>query len=125
VETNATRIPTPAFADAVDQFNISPKLANSGMPESLRLNDSALRFFATTPKAWFKFVVASPTDLAEIKMLQSRHEIPHERILLMPEGRTATELDHTAPMLAELCRELGFRFCDRLHIRLWGDKRGV
>jgi hypothetical protein len=30
-----------------------------------------------------------------------------------------------APAIAELCRQHGFRFCDRLHIRLWGDKRGV
>lgn len=125
VETNATRIPSPAFADAVDQFNVSPKLANAAMPESLRLNNQALDFFATSPKAWFKFVVSSPADLAEIKMLHSRYEIPSQRILLMPEGRTAAELDRAAPQLAELCRELGFRFCDRLHIRLWGDRRGV
>jgi 7-carboxy-7-deazaguanine synthase len=43
----------------------------------------------------------------------------------MPEGRTAAELDRTAPWLAAICRDLGFRFCDRLHIRLWGDRRGV
>jgi 7-carboxy-7-deazaguanine synthase len=125
VETNATRVPSPAFAESVDQFNVSPKLSNAGMPESLRLNQAALRFFAASPKAWFKFVVCAPADLTEIKMLQSRHDIPPGRILLMPEGRTAVELDQSAPQLADLCRELGFRFCDRLHIRLWGDRRGV
>jgi organic radical activating enzyme len=125
VETNATRIPSPAFVEAVDQFNVSPKLSNAGMPESLRLNHEALRFFAASSKAWFKFVVSSPADLAEIKMLQARYLIPPDRIMLMPEGRTAADLDRSAPQLAELCRELGFRFCDRLHIRLWGDKRGV
>jgi organic radical activating enzyme len=125
VETNGTRLPSPAFAAAADQFNVSPKLSNSGMPESLRLADDALRFFAANPKAWFKFVVAAPQDLAEIKSLQCRHEIPPGRILLMPEGRTAPELDRTAPWLAEICRDLGFRFCDRLHVRLWGDRRGV
>jgi iron complex transport system ATP-binding protein len=35
------------------------------------------------------------------------------------------ELDRHAPWLAETCRDLGFRFCDRLHVRLWGDRRGV
>lgn len=125
VETNATQVPSPAFADAVDQFNVSPKLANAGIPESLRLNNEALHFFAASPKAWFKFVVSSPADLAEIKMLQIRHEIAPQRMLLMPEGRTSVELDRTAPQLAGICRELGFRFCDRLHIRLWGDIRGV
>ena len=125
VETNATRVPCPALAEAVDQFNVSPKLSNAGMPESMRLNDEALRYFAASPKAWFKFVVSSPDDLAEIKILELNHAIPHERILLMPEGRTAVELDQTAPWLAETCREQGYRFCDRLHIRLWGDRRGV
>lgn len=125
VETNATRIPSPAFGAAIDQFNVSPKLANSGMAESLRLVPEVLQFFAGLPTAWFKFVVSQPGDLAEIQTLRTRFSIPADRILLMPEGRTAAELDRTAPQLAELCRDLGFRFCDRLHIRLWGDLRGV
>lgn len=125
VETNATRIPSPAFAEAVNQFNVSPKLTNSGVSESLRLNEAALEYFAHSPEAWFKFVVAQPADLIEIQSLRTRFEIPHSRILLMPEGRNSAELDHTAPWLAETCRDLGFRFCDRLHIRLWGDRRGV
>jgi len=125
VETNATRIPCPEFAAAVDQFNVSPKLANAGMAETLRLQPDALRFFAGSPVSWFKFVVATPADLAEIQTLRARFNIPRERILLMPQGRSAAELDRTAPWLAQLCRDLGFRFCDRLHIRLWGERRGV
>lgn len=125
VETNGTRIPSPAFHEAVNQFNVSPKLANAGMPESLRLNAAALRFFAASPKAWFKFVVAEPTDLEEIEALLTAHALPRSRVLLMPEGRTCADLDRHAIWLAETCRDRGFRFCDRLHIRLWGDKRGV
>jgi organic radical activating enzyme len=125
VETNATRIPSPAFADAVDQFNVSPKLANAGMPEPLRIHPEALAFFAACPKAWFKFVVARPGDLVEIQSLRTRFGIPAARMLLMPEGRTSGELDRAAPWLAGVCRDLGFRFCDRLHVRLWGDRRGV
>ncbi len=125
VETNGTRMPSAEFHEAVDQFNVSPKLGNAGMPESLRLNAQALEFFAASPKAWFKFVVASPPDLQEIQELCSSHRIPRQRVLLMPEGRTCGELDRHAPWLAETCRDLGFRFSDRLHIRLWGDKRGV
>jgi len=125
LETNATRIPSAELAAAVDQFNVSPKLANSGVPEALRLHPAALEFFASSPLAYFKFVVASPTDLAEIQTLRTRFGIPPERTLLMPEGRSSAELDRSAPQIAALCRDLGFRFCDRLHIRLWGDRRGV
>ena len=125
VETNATRCPSPEFAAAVDQFNTSPKLSNSGVNESLRLQPAALAWFATSPKAWFKFVVAQAADLTEIQHLRERFMLPAERILLMPEGRTAADLDRTARWLADHCRASGFRFCDRLHIRLWGDRRGV
>ncbi|MES2438268.1 MAG: 7-carboxy-7-deazaguanine synthase QueE [Verrucomicrobiota bacterium] len=125
VETNGTRIPSPAFHEAVDQFNVSPKLSNAGMPESLRLNAEALAFLASSPKAWFKFVVAEPADLEEIKALLTTHAIPGSRVLLMPEGRTSDELDRSSDWLAAVCRDGNFRFCDRLHIRIWGDRRGV
>lgn len=125
VETNGTRLPSAAFHEAVNQFNVSPKLANSGMAAALRLKADALAFFANSPKAWFKFVVAEPADLEEIQILRDTYQLPHQRVLLMPEGRTSAELDRHAAWLAEVCRDRGFRFCDRLHIRLWGDKRGV
>jgi len=125
VETNGTRIPSPDFHAVVNQFNVSPKLANAGMPGLLRLNGAALRFFAGSPKAWFKFVVAEPEDLEEIEALCAAQGLPRQRVLLMPEGRTCAELDRYSVWLAETCRDRGFRFCDRLHIRLWGDKRGV
>jgi organic radical activating enzyme len=125
VETNGTRTPSPAFAEAIDQFNVSPKLSNSGVKTSLRLVPDTLRFFASSPKSWFKFVISCMADLDEVLALQNEFSIPASRILLMPEGRTAAELDTTAADIAELCRTHGFRFCDRLHIRLWGDKRGV
>ena len=125
VETNATRIPSPEFAAALDQFNVSPKLANSGLAESLRLHPEALLYFANSPKAWFKFIVNDPLDLAEIQALQVRFGIPQERLLVMPEGRNAADLDRSAAWLAARCRDLGWRYCDRLHIRLWGERRGV
>ena len=125
VETNGTRIPSPEFHEAVDQFNVSPKLANAGMPESLIRNSAALGFFAHSSKAWFKFVVAAPADMREIETLCLAHGISRQRILLMPEGRVSAELDRSSTWLADVCRDGGYRFCDRLHIRIWGDKRGV
>jgi organic radical activating enzyme len=125
VETNATRSPSPEFAAAIDQFNVSPKLSNSGITEPLRLHPETLRFFANSPKAWFKFVVASPGDLAEIQTLRVRFAIQPERLLLMPAARNRAQLDASAPWLAQLCRDLGWLYGDRLHIRLWDERRGV
>ena len=125
VETNGTQLPSLEFYQAIAQFNVSPKLSNAGMSEVLRVRPKVLEFFAKSAKSWFKFVVSSPADLAEIQALARTYALEKCRIILMPEGRTSAELDLTAPWLADVCREHGYRFSDRLHIRLWGDKRGV
>ena len=46
-------------------------------------------------------------------------------IMLMPEGSTNEQLEKIQLECANVCIERGWRFADRLHIRLWGDKRGV
>ncbi len=125
VETNGTRVPAPAFDAAIAQFNVSPKLAHSGMDEVLRIVPAALQHFARHPRAWFKFVAASPADLATIEELAARFNLPPDRIVLMPEGRTAAGLDRISADLAAAVLERGWRFSDRLHVRLWGDRRGV
>ena len=125
VETNGTRLPQPELDAAVNQFNVSPKLANSGMNAATRLVSDALEHFAHSAKAWFKFVASQPGDLEEIAHIAETHGIRSERILLMPEGRTAEQLDRNGPALADQCLQRGWRFCDRLHVRLWGDQRGV
>ncbi|MGB6220715.1 7-carboxy-7-deazaguanine synthase QueE [Haloferula sp.] len=125
VETNATRMPSAEFSDAVNQFNVSPKLANSGMDEAIRIMPDVLQHLATNPKAWFKFVATSSADLEEIELLAKRFALPPGRVLLMPEGRTSAELDRHGSKLAAAALARGWRYCDRLHVRLWGDKRGV
>lgn len=125
VETNGTIVPDAAFDQGIDQFNVSPKLANSGIAADLRLKPDALSFFTQSPKAWFKFVVAEPADLDQIDDLAHRFKIPAERLILMPEGRSVEDLDRRAAWLAPICRDRGFRFGDRLHIRLWGDQPGT
>lgn len=125
IETNGTILPGADFLGAISQMNVSPKLANSRMSEELRLKPIVLAGLAVTGKAWFKFVVRDERDIGEIRVLLERAGIPEERVILMPEGRSVEVLDHTAQWLAERCRDLGFRFSDRLHVRLWGDRRGV
>jgi organic radical activating enzyme len=125
IETNGTVMPGAGFLGLIGQMNVSPKLANSGMSEDLRLKPTVLTGLAATGKAWFKFVVRDERDISEIRVLLDRAEIPGNRVILMSEGRTVEALDKTAAWLAERCRDLGFRFSDRLHVRLWGDRRGV
>ncbi|MDE0826763.1 MAG: 7-carboxy-7-deazaguanine synthase QueE [Akkermansiaceae bacterium] len=124
VETNGTLTPSSELDALITQYNVSPKLANSGNDQKLRLKEDALTFFASSPKAWFKFVVSAPEDLAEIQDLQSRLALDPDRIFLMPEGRSPEDLALRTAWLVDLCRDQGYRFSQRLHLALWGPKRG-
>ncbi|MEP7216842.1 MAG: 7-carboxy-7-deazaguanine synthase QueE [Anaerolineaceae bacterium] len=124
VETNGTVLPT-GLEGVIDQFNVSPKLLHSGNEGLARLRPEPLRWFANDARAFFKFVVQGESDLVEIEALCSQYAVPSERVVLMPEGRTADELRERSPWLAEICTQRGYRFSTRLHILIWGDKRGV
>lgn len=124
IETNGTIQPTVDLDELAFQYNVSPKLANSGNAEQLRRCEKALRWFAKSPKAWFKFVVAARTDLEEIRELENRFTLKRDRIILMPEGRNPETLRERRPWLADICLEHGYRFSDRLHVELWGNLRG-
>lgn len=125
VETNGTLLPSSEFDHEVDQYNVSAKLANSGNDLASRRRDRALKFFAQSKKAWFKFVISKDSDLQEIEEIIQQFDIPKQRVLLMPEGRTQEDLQQRRLWLADLCRDHNYRYSDRLHIQLWGSKRGV
>jgi organic radical activating enzyme len=108
----------------VDQWNVSIKLAHSGVPEERRIRPQAIRDFVAGD-AWFKFVVAQPADVDEVLELQKRFSLPQERILLMPEGIERGALLDRSRWVWEACQSHGFRFSPRLHILLFGAKRGV
>ena len=124
VETNGTIAPGE-LTSFVAQWNVSPKLHHAGNEGLRTIVPEALRDFAARESAFFKFVVQHEADLAEVEALRNEYGIPASRVVLMPEGRTAAELTARSPRLAEACTERGYRFSSRLHILIWGDKRGV
>ena len=123
VETNGTVAPPPALA--VDQWNVSPKLAHSGNARDLAIRADALAAFAALGHAWFKFVISEPGDVDEVLALAAAHAIAPSRIFLMPEGRDSAALRTRAKWLADVCMAHGFALSDRLHIHLFGDTRGT
>ena len=125
VETNGTIAPPPALDRHIAQYNVSPKLAHSGNPAALALLPERLAAWAADPRAWFKFVIERPEDIAEVRALQREHAIPSARIFLVAEGRVGATLDARARWLAPLCLDSGFAYSDRLHIHLYGDTRGT
>jgi organic radical activating enzyme len=123
VETSGILEP-PASVDGGIQWNVSLKLAGSGVPESVRINPAAIRAFRAR-RAWWKLVVSEPDEIGEVLQLAERFALPRERVLLQPEGLRAEELAARTPWVVELCKAHGFRFSPRLHILIWGPRRGV
>ena len=121
VETAGTAMP-PGLP--VDQWNVSLKLAHSGVPLERRLIAAAIERFRDLG-AWFKFVVGDERDLDEVLAIQSRHALPSDRILLMPLGLRREEQQALMPDVISWCTRHGFRFSPRLHILVWGPRRGV
>jgi 7-cyano-7-deazaguanosine (preQ0) biosynthesis protein QueE len=121
VETAGTIAPT--LGTLVDQWNVSPKLANSGNPVERRYKPEVLRAFEATGRAIFKFVACELSDLGEIAAIVDECRLTD--IWVMPEGRDAATLEKHSTLLADEVVARGWNLTTRLHILLWGDKRGV
>jgi 7-carboxy-7-deazaguanine synthase len=122
---------------ACDLASLSPKLANSTpyqredgrfaeMHDQRRLRPDVIRAFMAHSDYQLKFVVDQPGDVAEVlAVLEKLPGLDRAKVLLMPQGVTHDELDRRAGWVAELCKEHGFRYCPRLHIELYGNRRGT
>lgn len=124
IETSGTIEPIPDLATHIDQWNVSPKLANSGNKPSARLRTGPLTWFAACDRAQFKFVVVSEADLLEVLEISTRFEVSRDRITVMPEGTNAETLTARSGWLVDRAREAGLRFGTRLHVYIWGAERG-
>ncbi|PYT26019.1 MAG: radical SAM protein [Acidobacteria bacterium] len=117
---------------ACDLMSISPKLANStpegswaAQHDRLRFQPDVLRRLMSAYDYQLKFVVAQPEDLEEIQQMLDRLGADHDKVILMPEGVDASVLRERSLWLAEIAKREGFRFSPRLHVDLWGNRRGI
>ncbi len=136
IETAATLEPSGI---ACDLASLSPKLSHSTplpgeIGEGWRARHEAARLRPRVIDAWLrdydcqlKFVVKNPRDLDEIDALLDslKVPVPAHQILLMPEALSVAEMEAHEQWLAGLCKERGFRYGDRLHLRLYGNTRGT
>jgi 7-carboxy-7-deazaguanine synthase len=136
IETAGT---VPPGELAYDLASISPKLSGSvpseaeaggawvARHEATRLQPAVLGEWLRAGDFQLKFVVGSRAELGEIRTLLHAVgvAIPPHKVLLMPEGVDPSRLRAAAVEVAEWCKETGFRFCDRLHVHLYGNTRGT
>jgi 7-carboxy-7-deazaguanine synthase len=125
IETAGTLVPSEEMVKLVRTWNVSAKLANSGNSFSARHRAQPLTRFAQMENAFFKFVMQSENDIQEVLNLVNEFRIPNTRVLLMPEATDPADLEKKSDWLVRLCIQHQFRLSYRLHVALWGNKRGV
>ncbi len=124
IETNGTLAPGPTLLARVDQWNVSPKLANAGDPAEKRLKTEVLLDLSASGRAYMKLVVATAADLVEAEALIAATAWPRERVLLMPQAATREELQSRASLVRAEALARGLGYSSRLHIERWNGERG-
>lgn len=115
-----------------DLMSISPKLSNStpegnfaAQHDRLRIQPHVLSELMSVYDHQLKFVITRPEDIEEVRALCRELAADPSRVILMPEGVDPERLKERALWLVEVCKEEGFRFSPRLHVDLYGNRRGV
>jgi 7-carboxy-7-deazaguanine synthase len=135
IETNGT-----IYKQTSANFlSISPKLSSASFSNNERFlrqqqknrrNMEALIKHIESPHQ-LKFVVNTVEDVEEVKLyvkeLESRLNRPYDQsnIYLMPQGVTEEQFDQRMSWIVEAVRQHGWNLSDRLHIRIWGNKRAI
>ncbi|MBI3060116.1 MAG: 7-carboxy-7-deazaguanine synthase QueE [Deltaproteobacteria bacterium] len=122
---------------ACDLISMSPKLSNSTpwkrgrgrfakMHEEHRLNLPVIEKFMVGYDYQLKFVVERKRDFSEIQKILSRlKNVDVNRVLVMAQSRTKKELREKELWIVDLCKAHGLRYTPRLHIELYGNRRGT
>ena len=138
IETNGTRY-VKGIIKYCDLMSVSPKLSDSAPKieqvqsehwinkhEKDRLDIETLNRLLNNCNCQFKFVVSNEHHIEEIEALQTiLRNLTNNLIYLMPEGRTEKEVKDKQEWVVDTCIKKGWLYSDRLHVRIWGDKRGV
>ena len=123
VETNTTidfdEKKYPLYKKVV--FAMSVKLSNSEEVREKRIKKEVIKKYAGNKESFFKFVIDRDLN-DEIKEIT---EGLKNEIYCMPLGATKEELEKNAPFVFEFCLKHGHCYSDRIHIRLFGKKKGV
>jgi 7-carboxy-7-deazaguanine synthase len=122
---------------ACDLASLSPKLSNSvphrreggrwaARHDRLRLQPDVIQAFMDRSDYQLKFVIDRAEDVEEVREVLDRlRGVDPAKVLLMPQGTIAEELAGRAAWLIEICKRHGYRYCPRLHIELYGNRRGT
>ena len=137
IETAGTVDPDGILCDLA---SLSPKLNNStpdpeqfgeawvARHENTRANPQVLDAWFNKYNYQIKYVVSTLEDCEVLDAMYEliyQERIPKSKIMLMPEGITPEDLKPKQEWLIAFCKEFGYRYCNRLHIDLFGNTRAT
>jgi len=105
------------------QWSVSPKLASSGNPITLRYKPDILEEFRDLG-ADFKFVISTEEDVEEVLHIQDSLQIPSSQIWAMPEGTNKQTVLERGAAVAVYAHKYGWNLTLRQHVLLYDDERG-
>ncbi len=109
-------------------FALSVKLSNSAETYKKRVNVNTINSLASySCEAFFKFSidVNSIDEDLEKEMQEIVSLSPNTQVYCMPVASNKLDLEKNTPALIEFCLKNNYTFSDRLHIRVWDDKKGI
>lgn len=113
LETNGTIAPPEGLAGLIDNYVISPKLSNSGNPESER------QLAPYLPEGPLKFVVDDITDLQEVgEVVEVVDSLPGRDIIIMPQSTDPVDMMEKIKRLDGPVLSRGWRLMPRLQVLL-------
>jgi hypothetical protein len=110
----------------VDQWNVSPKLANSGMPYKRRFSRLVLDQLNGLSTSIFKFVISDKKDWYEIqKDFINMNVVQRNKVWLMPACSNISQLLKMNQLVAEIALAEQLNFSTRLQVEIWDKTTGV
>jgi organic radical activating enzyme len=109
-------------------FSMSVKMSTSGEAKNKRWKPEIVdNYLKNTKNSHFKFVLSSKSIKEdEYEILNFLNQVPtFGLVYVMPKGETSEEISKNAKSVYEFACKFGFRYSDRLHIRIYENKRGV
>jgi 7-carboxy-7-deazaguanine synthase len=91
-----------------------------------RLNLPVVQEFLRHYDYQLKFVVETQSDFREIaELLDQLKTVEPARVLIMAQGTTRKQVGDKARWIVPLCMRHGYGYTPRLHIELFGNRRGT
>lgn len=136
IETNGT---TPKTLPGVTWISLSPKIPGivgqetefTYSLEQLALQVCRMRYMNPQATTYLKVVIGRPEDsgilklfLKAVKAEAIKADLRWEPgVLVMPVGQTNEELEQSARLAWNEAIHNGWRYCDRVHVRVFGKER--